>query len=72
MSEEKKQWISTTEAATIMKITVTSVGRLCKKGSIKCRQHGKGHRSIWEVWREDAENYERDFGGRKKGQSPNQ
>ena len=69
MSDENKElseWITTSEAAEIMGVTQTTVSRLCNKGKLRHKKHGEGHRSIYEVWREDAENYELNYGGRPR------
>lgn len=65
MSEEKKpEWILIKDAAEMMNLHIESVRRLCRNETIKCRQLYKN--APWEVWREDAENYERNYGGRPR------
>lgn len=57
MMSEKKQheWITTNEAAEIMKIHVSNVRYLCREEKITCRKFGKA----WQVSKQDAEDYVR-------------
>lgn len=63
MENEQPEWILIKDAAAIMGLHIESVRRLCRQNKIRCRQLIKGV-SVWEVSKEDAENYERDYGGR--------
>lgn len=63
---EQIEWISTHEAAAIMQVELTTVSTLCRKGKLVCRQHGTGHRSIWEVDKQSALLYKKTVGGRPR------
>ena len=63
------EWISTQEAAEIMDVELSTVSALCRKGSIECRQHGTGRRSVWEVNKASAMMYRKTKGGRPKKQA---
>lgn len=58
------EWIDTKTAAEIMNVELSTVSKLCRNGKLHCRQHGAGHRSIWEVDKASAEAYEKTSGGR--------
>lgn len=60
------EWIDTKEAAEIMKVELSTVSALCRKKKIHCRQHGTGHRSVWEVDKASAMAYQKSVGGRPK------
>jgi hypothetical protein len=69
MADEKVEWITTAEAAVLLDMDLSSVSRLCRLKKINCRQHGSGHRSIWEVDKASAIAYrdsDKDVGGRPK------
>lgn len=66
MSEHETEWIETSEAAEIMGVELSTVSALCRKGTINCRQYGKGRRSIWEVDKASAMTYQKSVGGRPK------
>lgn len=58
------EWIDTKTAAAIMDVELSTVSKLCRQKKLRCRQHGTGHRSVWEVDKASAEAYEKTSGGR--------
>jgi hypothetical protein len=52
---DKPEWIRASEAAEIMKVSVSNVYYLCREKKINCRKWG----NTWQVDKQDAENYER-------------
>ncbi len=56
-----EKWITTTEAAEIMGVTVRAVQQLCAQGQIVCRQWGK---RAWMVSEEAAKSYQKPASGR--------
>ncbi len=52
---EQIVWITTAEAAKIIKSTVSNVTYLCRTGEIKCEKFGRA----WKVSKQDAIDYVR-------------
>lgn len=54
-------WLTTTDAAVIMDLNKITVAQYCREGKLRCRRWGRE----WQVWREDAENFEKSNAGRR-------
>jgi phage terminase Nu1 subunit (DNA packaging protein) len=63
---EQIEWVTTHEAAEIMDVKLSTVSALCRSGVVVGRQHGSGHRSVWEVDKQSALAYKKSVGGRPR------
>lgn len=64
----EQEWITVADAAAIMGIHIESVRRLCRNGTIECRQFVE-HVSDWQVSHQSAIQYRKKIGRPRKNKS---